>query len=179
MEAINEFLIKLLDKDPLILILFIVIMFLILVIYATRAVSKQNTEDHTEKKQLIELIQNTSAAFVSLKDAIDSLRVAQDIRNETNLKQLEAMNKVGIGVELLNKAFADYHVSIDDTLQLNRDTIVAKMNYFEGLVTELSNAIKNTPDNYNRIERLLERIVQQNEEIKVLIAQKPLIRSEN
>jgi len=140
MESINEFFKLLFEQQPLSIVLSIIIIFLFLVIYATRTVSKQQTEDHEEKKMLIDL-------FSDLKGVINALTQAQNKRNETVEIQIQEQKTTNRNLSSLNTAFADYHSSLADTISvIFKNQITGRLDNVESKVNEVYDLVKNKPD---------------------------------
>lgn len=142
LNPFNELAKDIFRQQPIIIVLFLIFMFILLVFYATRTVSKQQSEDHKEKGLLIELVKDSNQMFAVLRDAIDSLRVSQEKRNEALANQIVEQKSTNTSLNLLNKSFGDYHTSIADTIALLNTQISMRLNTVENSINEL----KSKPD---------------------------------
>lgn len=142
------------SKQPIIIVLFLIFIFLLLIFYATRTVSKQQTEDHKEKGLLIELVKDSNTMFGALRDAIDGLRVSQDKRNESLAHQIKEQKETNATLTILNKSFADYHTSIADTISLLNTQINVRLNAVEQLLNELKSKPDCNDEILNRLNNL-------------------------
>lgn len=173
MEQINEFFKLIFDQQPVMVVLVIIIMFLFLVIYATRSVSTQQTQDHEEKRMLIDL-------FSDLKGVIDRLSVAQEKRNEAFGSQIEEQRATNKNLSALNVAFADYHSSLADTIStMFRTQITARLDKVELKVDELIDVAKNKPDCNDEIINRMNNLHRDIEIMKDYIVKKETERLED
>lgn len=141
-------------QQPIIIVLFLIFMFILLVFYATRTVSKQNSEDHREKGLLIELVKDSNTMFGNLREAIDSLKSSQDKRSEALVHQINEQKITNSNLNLLNKSFSDYHTSIADTISLFSTQISIRLNGVETSINELKNKPDCNDEILNRLNSL-------------------------
>lgn len=128
------------SQQPIIIVLFLVFIALLLIFYATKTVSQQNTQDHEEKKMLLEL-------FSDLKTAITNLADSQVKRNESLEVQIAEQKTTNRNLGSLNQAFADYHSSLADTIGvIFKNQITGRLDQMETRIDEIYDLAKNKPD---------------------------------
>lgn len=157
-------------QQPIIIVLFLVFMAILLIFYATKTVSKQNSEDHLEKNQLIDLTGKTLGAFNKLSEAIESLKKSQDIRNESIAEQIKEQQTTNRNLQGLNTAFADYHTSLADTIgMIFKNQVTGRLDKVELKVDEIYDIVKNKPDcndeilnRLNDLGKTLDRLIEEN-----------------
>lgn len=150
-------------QQPIIIVLFLVFMSLLLIFYATKTVSKQNSEDHEEKKMLLEL-------FGDLKNAITALSASQEKRNETVEIQIKEQQTTNRNLQGLNNAFADYHTSLADTIgTIFKNQVTGRLDKVESRVDDIYDLVKNKPDCNDEILNRLNNLGKDFTELKNML----------
>lgn len=168
LNPFNDLAKQVFSQQPIVIVLFLIFMFLLLIFYATKAVSKQNSEDHAEKNQLIELTGKTIGAFNKLSEMIDSLKKSQDVRNESIAVQIKEQKQTNQNLQSLNYAFADYHTSLTDTIgTIFKNQITGRLDNVESRVDEIYDLVKNKPDCNDEILNRLNELGKQIEGLKI------------
>lgn len=175
LNPFNDIAKEIFKQQPIIIVLFLIFMFLLLIFYATRTVSKQNSEDHKEKGQLIDLIKDSNTMFGALRDAIDSLRDSQNRRNEALQHQIIEQKTTNNNLGLLNKSFSDYHTSIADTISLFNTQMNVRLTGVEQSLNEL----KNKPDCNDEILNRLNTLGQEITTVREYLVNKEVKRLED
>lgn len=153
-------------QQPIIIVLFLVFMAILLIFYATKTVSKQNSEDHEEKKMLLTL-------FADLKNAISAMSSAQEKRNESIEVQIQEQRNTNKNLSSLNVAFADYHSSLADTIgMIFKNQVTGRLDKVESKVDEIYSVVSNKPDCNDEILNRLNDLGREFTELKTLIADK-------
>lgn len=150
-------------QQPIIIVLFLIFMSLLLIFYATKTVSKQNSEDHEEKKMLLEL-------FGDLKNAITALSASQEKRNETVEIQIKEQQTTNRNLQGLNNAFADYHTSLADTIgTIFKNQVTGRLDKVESRVDDIYDLVKNKPDCNDEILNRLNNLGKDFTELKNML----------
>lgn len=170
LNPFNDLAKEIFRQQPIIIVLFLIFIFLLLIFYATRTVSKQNSEDHKEKGQLIELIKDSNAMFARLGDAIDSLKVAQEKRNENHEIQISEQKQTNNNLRSLNNAFADYHGSLTDTITtILKNQFTTRLDNVETKVDDIYHVVTSKSDCNDEVLNRLNGLGRDIENIKTFL----------
>lgn len=180
LNPFNELAKDIFRQQPIIIVLFLVFMFILLVFYATRTVSKQQSEDHKEKGLLIELVRDATTANGKLTEAIESLKVSQDTRNAALEVQIKEQQTTNRNLSSLNIAFADYHTSLADTISnLFKNQVTTRLDNLESTVKDILSTVKNKPDCNDEVLNRLNEMGRDMDALKNYFVDKEIKRLED
>lgn len=134
-------------QQPIVIVLFLIFMAMVIIFYALKISGKQNSEDHTEKSLLIDLVKDSNHMFGALREAIDGLRMSQEKRNDALVESLKEQKTTNLNLTALNQALANNHSDFVDTITVVlRNQVTGRLDKVEGRVDEIYNIITTKPD---------------------------------
>lgn len=133
------------DKQPIVLLLLIGILLAIGWLLFIKKSSNADNYDHNEKVSLIQL---TAQTLIEQKEQ-------RAIHERHQMERIAAQKETTNAVNVQNKAFRDYHVSIVDTIDLTHQETINRLGGIEKMILELKEFISRFPEMETKVSNIL------------------------
>jgi hypothetical protein len=133
------------DKQPIVLLLLIGILVAIGWLFFIRKSANADNYDHNEKVSLIQLAAQT---LIEQKEQ-------RAIHERHQAERIAAQKETTNAVNIQNKAFRDYHVSIVDTIDLTHRETIMEIGGAKAMLVEIRDFVSRYPEMETKVSNIL------------------------